>query len=53
MLEESVRLVFVTGPDADTLQSIGSVLVEESLAAISVADLARWERASACNDYSI
>jgi periplasmic divalent cation tolerance protein len=48
VLEESVRLVFVTGPDADTLQSIGSVLVEESLAACvnvlpGITSVYRWE----------
>lgn len=34
---------------ADTIENA----VEESLAAISIADLARWERASASHDYSI
>lgn len=48
MRDESVRLVFVTGPDTDTLQSIGRVLVEESLAACvnvlpGVTSVYRWE----------
>ena len=48
MLEESVRIVFVTGPDAETLQSIGRVLVEEGLAACvnvlpGVTSVYRWE----------
>ena len=48
MLDESVRIVFVTGPDAETLQSIGRVLVEEGLAACvnvlpGVTSVYRWE----------
>ena len=48
MLDESARIVFVTGPDAETLQSIGRVLVEEGLAACvnvlpGVTSVYRWE----------
>ncbi|NNK49782.1 MAG: divalent-cation tolerance protein CutA [Gemmatimonadetes bacterium] len=46
--ERSVRIVFVSGPDAETLQSMGRVLVEEGLAACvnvfpGITSVYRWE----------
>jgi periplasmic divalent cation tolerance protein len=46
--EAGVRVIFVTGPEADTLQSIGRVLVEEGLAACvnvfpGITSVYRWE----------
>ena len=48
MTEPDVRVVFVTGPEADTLRSIGRVLVEEGLAACvnivpGITSVYRWE----------
>jgi periplasmic divalent cation tolerance protein len=46
--ERAVRVVFVTGPDADTLESIGRALVEEGLAACvnvvpGISSVYRWD----------
>jgi len=46
--ERDVRLIFVTGPDAGTLEAIGRSLVEERLAACvnvlpGVTSVYRWE----------
>lgn len=48
MTEPSVRVAFVTGPDAGTLESIGGALVEEGLAACvnvlpGITSVYRWE----------
>ena len=48
MPETGVRVIFVTGPEADTLQSIGRVLVEEGLVACvnvipGLTSVYRWE----------
>lgn len=48
MREGAVRVVFVTGPDADTLESIGRALVEEGLAACvnvfpEITSVYRWD----------
>ena len=48
MPEREVRVVFVTGPDAETLESIGRTLVEEGLAACvnvvpGVTSVYRWD----------
>jgi periplasmic divalent cation tolerance protein len=46
--EAGVRVIFVTGPEANTLQSLGRVLVEEGLAACvnvlpGITSVYRWE----------
>jgi len=46
--EPRVRVIFVTGPETDTLRSIGRVLVEEGLAACvnvvpGITSVYRWE----------
>jgi periplasmic divalent cation tolerance protein len=46
--EPTIRVIFVTGPEADTLHSIGRVLVEEGLAACvnvvpGITSVYRWE----------
>lgn len=48
MPETRVRVVFVTGPTADALESIGRVLVEEGLAACvnvipGITSVYRWD----------
>lgn len=48
MTEGAVRVVFVTGPDADTLESVGRALVEEGLAACvnvfpGIRSVYRWD----------
>jgi periplasmic divalent cation tolerance protein len=48
VLEPSVRVVFVTGPDAETMEAIGRSLVEEGLAACvnvlpGVTSVYRWD----------
>ncbi|MDP2469376.1 MAG: divalent-cation tolerance protein CutA [Candidatus Palauibacterales bacterium] len=48
MTERSVRIVFVTGPEAETLESIGRILVNEGLAACvnvipGIRSVYRWE----------
>ena len=48
MTERAVRVVFVTGPDADTLESVGRALVEEGLAACvnvfpGIRSVYRWD----------
>jgi periplasmic divalent cation tolerance protein len=46
--ERAIRVVFVTGPDADALESIGRALVEEGLAACvnvlpGIRSVYRWD----------
>ena len=48
MPERAVRVVLVTGPDSDTLESIGHALVEEGLAACvnvvpGIKSVYRWD----------
>ena len=48
MPESGVRVVFMTGPDASTLESIGRALVDEGLAACvnvipEITSVYRWE----------